>query len=187
MIVGITGQTATGKTTLSNMFRKFGYTVFDADKVYNTLLKSNNNLQKELLTNFGSFDKKIILKLITDEPSLTNNLNEITHKYVIKEVLDFININNGQKIVLDVPIPVEKGFLDVSQIIIVTTCSHQEQIKRLMNRYNINQIQADERISLQKPIEKYLTIADIVVNTQNTTEKELIGFVKIFENTYMLH
>lgn len=187
MIIGITGQTATGKTTLSNMFRKLGYTVFDADKVYNILLKSNNNLQKELLTNFGSFDKKIILKLITDEPSLINNLNEITHKYVIKEVLNFININNGQKIVLDVPIPVEKGFLDVSQIIIVTTCHHQEQIKRLMNRYNINQIQADERISLQKPIDKYLTIADIVVNTQNTTEKELIGFIKIFENTYMLH
>jgi dephospho-CoA kinase len=83
MIIGITGQTATGKSTLSNIFKKNGYLIFDADKAYNLLFTENHNMQQEILKEFNTLDKKNILKTVMHNPELLEKLNLITHKYVI--------------------------------------------------------------------------------------------------------
>lgn len=185
MIIGITGQTATGKSTLSNIFKKNGYLIFDADKAYNLLFTENHNMQQEILKEFNTLDKKNILKTVMHNPELLEKLNLITHKYVIHQINAFINDNKNRNIVLDVPVPVEKGFINTADIIIVTVASKEIQIARLTKRYSINKDQAVDRINMQMKWENYLEISDIILNTTDTDENDLISFIKIFENTYI--
>lgn len=186
MIIGVTGQTATGKSSLTQAFKKSGYIVFDADKEYKLLLETDIELQGELLNEFDTIDRKILLQKVLNDFILLNKLNGITHKYVFRELLIFLNSNKNKPIVLDVPIPSQKEFVDISDKIIVTVCDIALQKKRLMERYDISSLQAEDRIKMQMCFESYIKIANIVLNTQKTDEKDLLAFVRIFENTCLV-
>jgi dephospho-CoA kinase len=80
---------------------------------------------------------------------------------------------------------VEKGFIDISDIIIVTVASEDVQISRLMQRYSIDKEQALRRIKMQKSEADYLSIGDIILNTDKTDQGDLMTFIDMFENTYI--
>lgn len=183
MIIGITGQTATGKSSLAQAFKKSGYIVFDADKEYKQLLEIDVELQSELKNKFGTIDRKILLQKVLNDSTLLGKLNEITHKYVFRELLAFLDTNKNKQLLLDVPIPSEKEFIEICDKIIVTVCDIELQKKRLMERYDISSLQAEDRIKMQMCFENYIKIANIVLNTQKTDENDLLTFVRIFENT----
>lgn len=183
MIIGITGQTATGKSSLAQAFKKSGYIVFDADKEYKQLLELDVELQSELKNKFGTIDRKILLQKVLNDSTLLGKLNEITHKYVFRELLAFLDTNKNKQLLLDVPIPSEKEFIEICDKIIVTVCDIELQKKRLMERYDISSLQAEDRIKMQMCFENYIKIANIVLNTQKTDENDLLTFVRIFENT----
>ena len=185
MIIGITGQTATGKTSLAKAFAQRGYAVFDADKTYKHILNTSDCMQKELLNEFKTLDRLVILSEVIDDKKSLERLNGITHKYVTERIYEFIDENSGNNIVLDVPVPVEKGFIDITDIIIVTVASEDVQISRLMQRYGINEEQARKRIKMQKSQADYLSIGDIILNTDKTDQGDLMTFIDMFENTYI--
>jgi len=185
MIIGITGQTATGKTSLTEAFAQRGYAVFDADETYKHLLDTSVCMQKELLNEFNTLDRKVILSRVIDDKESLERLNAITHKYVAEKIYEFVEENSEKNIVLDVPVPVEKGFIDITDIIIVTVASKKVQLSRLMQRYGINEEQACKRIKMQKGREDYLSIGDIILNTDKTDKSDLMTFTDSFENTYI--
>ncbi|HOD93582.1 MAG TPA: dephospho-CoA kinase [Clostridia bacterium] len=185
MIIGITGQIATGKSSLAQAFFENGFKVFDADKTYNHLLSSDTMMREEILFIFGTLDRKLLLNNVLANTELLTKLNSITHKYVITQMHKFLKENMNNNIVLDVPIPVRKGFLDLTDIKIVTCTNQDNQINRLKNRYGVNEAQAKKRIEMQMKMIDYINIGDIILNTDNTDNEDLIKFVKIFKNTYM--
>lgn len=185
MIIGITGQTATGKTSLTKAFAQRGYAVFDADETYKHLLDTSVCMQKELLNEFNTLDRKVILSRVIDDKESLERLNAITHKYVAEKIYEFVEENSEKNIVLDVPVPVEKGFIDITDIIIVTVASKKVQLSRLMQRYGINEEQARKRIKMQKSQADYLSIGDIILNTDKTDKSDLMTFTDSFENTYI--
>ncbi|MFA5341147.1 MAG: dephospho-CoA kinase [Clostridia bacterium] len=185
MVIGITGQIATGKSSLSYIFSQNGFVVFDADIVYKQLFDSNQLLRQEIFNHFGSLDKKVILNKVLKNKEMVAILNTITHKYVIIEIYDFLNNNKDKNIVLDVPIPVEKGFIDLCDIIIVTTASTITQKLRLLERYGIDEQQAEDRINMQMTMNEYIKIGDIILNTDKTNRNDLNDFFNIVNSTYM--
>ncbi len=185
MIIGVTGRIATGKTSLAKAFVQRGYAVFDADETYKHILETSLTMQKELLNEFKTLDRLVILSEVIDDKKSLERLNGITHKYVTERIYQFISENSGKNIVLDVPVPVEKGFIDISDIIIVTVASEDVQISRLMQRYSIDKEQALRRIKMQKSQADYLSIGDIILNTDKTDQGDLMTFIDMFENTYI--
>ncbi len=182
MIIGVTGRIATGKTSLAKAFAQRGYAVFDADETYKHLLDTSVCMQKELLNEFKTLDRLVILSEVIDDNKSLERLNGITHKYVTERIYQFISENSGKNIVLDVPVPVEKGFIDITDIIIVTVASEDVQISRLMQRYSIDKEQALRRIKMQKSQADYLSIGDIILNTDKTDQGDLMTFIDMFEN-----
>ena len=79
----------------------------------------------------------------------------------------------------------EKGLIDINDIIIVKVASEDVQISRLMQRYGINEEQARKRIKMQKSQADYLSIGDIILNTDKTDQGDLMTFIDMFENTYI--
>ncbi|MDX1358945.1 MAG: dephospho-CoA kinase [Clostridia bacterium] len=166
MIIGITGRIATGKSTLAGVFSEMGFLLIDADEIYHNLLETSDEMKNEILNRFGTLDRRNLFKRIKDDENSLSELNEITHKYVLSEINQIIAKNDGSDIVMDVPIPVEHGFLDISDEVIVTTCSRDTQISRLVERDGISKSKAAAKIAIQLTSDYYESLGGTVVNTE---------------------
>jgi len=183
MIIGVTGRIATGKTTVANIFEKKGFFRIDADKVYNDLRKSSEIMNIEILSRFGSLDKSIILKKIKNDKSALSDLNKITHKYVVREIEKLVKVNHKNNIILDVPVPVERGFSDLADLIIVTNCNRNTQINRIMKRDGENSTSAETKVKMQSDEDYYRNLGDVIIETDAINEADL---EKIIEKEFII-
>ena len=92
MILGITGGTGCGKTTLLRELRARGGEVLDCDEIYHALLQTDAALLAALETRFpaafpgGCFVRRELGKIVFADPAALNDLNAITHAAVRREV-----------------------------------------------------------------------------------------------------
>ena len=89
--VGLTGGIGTGKSTASNFFKKLGAFVFDADAEAKSLLSTNDVVQHELISEFGTdiinpsgeIDKKKLARVAFQDVDHQRRLNSVVHPYII--------------------------------------------------------------------------------------------------------
>ena len=122
IIVGITGQIASGKSTVSNIIKKMGYQVFEADKINKTVL-NKRKIKKKLKEEFQLKVKNLffddnrlntgeLAKYVFSKKSELIKLENITHPSIYREELKFIKRNSllRKKIIfLDVPLLFRNG------------------------------------------------------------------------------
>ena len=93
MIIGITGGTGCGKTTLLDLIRQQGGLVLDCDAIYHDLLANDRALTAAIEERFpgavqnGILDRKKLGGIVFSDQSALLDLNRITHGAVKKEVL----------------------------------------------------------------------------------------------------
>src|SRR3989338_7691511 len=101
MIIGITGNFGSGKTTVSNMFRKHGFEVINADKLYHGIYNKNKLLRNKIKKEFGTLNRNEIKKIVFNDYKKLKKLNKITHPKIIKVIQKIQkNKNEGIKIEL---------------------------------------------------------------------------------------
>ena len=126
-----------------------------------------------ILSGNGEIDRKRLADIIFNDDSKRLMLNKITHKFVTKEIYKRIaeyrekasqdNCDDLRFIVLDVPIPVEEGFLDVANTIWSVVANNDIRIDRIIKRSGISEAEAVSRISSQMTNSEYESIADVVI------------------------
>ena len=173
MIIGVTGRIATGKTTVADIFERKGFFRIDADKVYYDLKISSKKMNSEIIDRFGSLKNSIILENIKNDGSTLSDLNKITHTYVEKEIEKLVELNKKSNIVLDVPVPVKRGFCDLADYIIVTNCSRNTQITRVMKRVGENNHSAETKINMQSDEAYYRNLGDLIIETDDLNTEDL--------------
>ena len=127
-VIGLTGGTGTGKSTVASILTEYGGIAIDADKTYKELIKKDNVVYRELINYFGNeivgkngeIDRGKLSDIVFNDKDKLNMLNRLTHKHVgdeihrlVKQIKKIYQTKSRKPsfIVLDVPIPVEYGFL----------------------------------------------------------------------------
>jgi len=184
MIIGITGSFGSGKTTVANMFRKYGFKIINVDKIYHEIYKKNKSLKNEIKKEFGTINRDELKKIVFKDSKKLIKLNKLTDPLIIKEINSIIKKTNNNKkifnkikknkikIVIDIPLLFEAKLERMFDKIIVVKCNKKEQIKRILKKkkYSIKEIKQiiKSQMSLNEKIKK----ADFVVNN-NKTIKEI--------------
>ncbi len=170
-VFGITGSIATGKSTVTKYLIEKGYQVIDSDKLaYEALTKDDDciNKVKELfkcLDDYGNIDRIALGKIIFKDKDAKKRLEDIIHPYVIKEIKRFIEVNRYEDIIfLDIPLLYECKLEYLCDQIIVVYIDEAVQLKRLMNRDNIDEKYARMIMSNQMSIEEKKKKANIVID-----------------------
>ena len=117
IILGITGGSGCGKTTVSDYFRNNGIDVIDTDKVARLIVEPGQPALSEIKSIFGdeyisadgTLNRKKLGNYVFSHPDKISILNKITHKYISRYVDSYINSYNGEIIGIDGAALIESG------------------------------------------------------------------------------
>lgn len=178
MIVGLTGGIASGKSTVSNFFKKLGLEVLDADEVVKEVSQKEdtvNRIVKVFGKNILDDNGKIIREKLREEAfenrELLNKLNEIIHPQVIEIFVKKKEETSEDSIVIfDIPLLYEAEMESLCDKIIVVYIEREQQIKRVIERDKNTRELAEKIIGAQMSLEEKAKRADIVINNNSTLE-----------------
>ncbi|HHX30537.1 MAG TPA: dephospho-CoA kinase [Clostridiaceae bacterium] len=182
-VLGITGGIGTGKSTVASIVRSAGIAVLDADRIAHDLTSRAGETTEAIARVFGpkalnedgSLDRPYMARLAFTNRRALDELSAIVHQKVV-ETMDRELALAGQKKVkvmaLDVPIPVERGFVNVCDQIWAVDCDRDIRLRRLMRR-GMPEEEARRRMDVQMTPEEYAGLArHVIVNNGSLAELE---------------
>jgi dephospho-CoA kinase len=177
LIIGLTGNFGSGKTTVAKIFKLHGARVIDADKIAHTIIKPGSKAYKNLVSYFGrtileknrQINRQNLAKKIFSDRKALIKLNKITHPEIISGIKKEIKASQEKIVVLDAPLLIESGLDSIVDKIIVVKIKKDTQLKRLASKYSRREIL--ERIKAQMPQEKKLLLADFIIDNSGTITK----------------
>lgn len=182
-IIGLTGGSGAGKSTVATMLAEFGAEVIDADVIARHVVEPGKPALKEISDEWSGvvsddiLNRAALAKIVFNDANQLHKLNTITHKYIIDEIKRQIKEFKGELFVIDAPLLFESGLSDLCDVTISVIAKRSERIKRIISRDKLTQTQAEERINAQKNDDFYITNADFVIYN-NKSRKELEEEIK---------
>ena len=153
-IIGITGGSGCGKTTLLNLIAQKGGLILDCDAIYHELLVSDKAMLTAIDARFPGVveqeqlnRKKLGAIVFSDEKALLD-LNAITHAAVKKEVLRRLE-SKPSLAAIDAIGLFEGNLAELCDVTVTVTAPVEDRVKRLMRRDGISEEYARSRIAAQ--------------------------------------
>jgi len=187
MIIGLTGGSGTGKSTVVDYFKNKGYKILDFDKVSRKVCEIGTPCLNEIVFFFGknvlstdgSLNRKFLGSIVFSDEEKLKLLNSITHKYITEEMYKFLDKNKNSNIVFDAPLLFEAGIDSLCDKTIAVLAPKNIRIDRIVKRDNITKDQAINRIKSQKEDGFYKEKANIVIINDGSVD-ELYNKLKEF-------
>ena len=168
MILGITGGSGCGKTTLLNQVQTLGGLVLDCDEIYHRLLREDEELLRAIEARFpgtvseGTLQRKKLGQLVFSDPQALKDLNRITHTAVKREVLRLLE-EKPKLAAIDAIALFEGGLGELCDVTVAVTAPREDRVKRLMAREGIPREYAEKRLDAQHSSEWFRERCDYVL------------------------
>ena len=154
MILGITGGTGCGKTTLLRVIEEKGGLILDCDAIYHQLLATDNALLQAIDARFpgtvedGQLQRKKLGSIVFSDKNALLDLNKITHSAIKLEVLRQLK-SAPELAAIDAIALFEGGLAELCDMTVAVTAPVEDRVLRLMKRDNISEEYARSRIAAQ--------------------------------------
>lgn len=197
LVIGLTGGIASGKSTVSQMIKEHGIRVVDADVIAKEAVAKGTPALQQIVQTFGEdvllpngeLNRQQLGAIIFSDEEKRKQLNAIVHPEVRKEMLKQRDEGVSQQetfVVLDIPLLFESQLESLVDRIIVVYTTPELQLSRLMNRNDLSEEEALNRIHSQQSLEEKCKKADRVIeNTQDLAfiRKQLQNILNEWEHT----
>ena len=154
LIIGITGGTGCGKTTLLKTIEEKGGLVLDCDAIYHQLLTRDDQLLNAIEARFpgtvedGVLQRKKLGSIVFSDENALMDLNKITHGAIKAEVLR--RLETAPKLAaIDAIGLFEGGLAELCDLTVAVTAPEEIRVQRLMKRDGISEDYARSRIAAQ--------------------------------------
>ena len=173
MIIGITGGTGCGKTTLLELLREQGALVLDCDAIYHRLLREDASLLAAIEARFpaavekGVLQRKKLGAIVFSDGEALEDLNRITHGAIKAEVCRLLT-PQPELAAIDAVGLFESGLNELCKPIVAVTAPRETRIQRLMTRDGIDRAYAVARIDAQPTGKEFAARCDYVLENDGT-------------------
>lgn len=183
-VIGLTGQTGAGKTTVAAILKEKGYAIIDTDVLAKKALE-NPEVSAMLIDRFGKdiapngklCRRELARRAFADKKS-TQALNLITHPEITRLALEQIHSvreSGAKAAVIDAALLFDSCLVSFCEKTVSVVASEEVRLKRIMKRDSISEFDAKLRINAQPSAEYYIEKADIVIrnNENDDLQKQL--------------
>ena len=189
ILLGLTGKTGAGKSTVSRYLKDKGAYIIDGDIVAREVLINNEPLLKKLAESFGEdilengiLNRKKLAEKAFSSPDNTALLNSIMHPAINDRIHNEADeaFKSHNVVIVDAAAIIESGFADTCDKLIVVTAPEEIRKERIIKRDNISEKDALIRMNGQKADVFYEDKADCIVKNYEpfSLENELEEIIK---------
>lgn len=187
VIIGITGNIASGKSAFCNRLQELGHQVHRADIIARIVLESGEVVSAltarwgEQILNNGLPNPTEIAKIVFDNPDELMYLNSVVHPGTLAIMQEIVHNSDDFSVVFEVPLLFEAGIQDRFDYIVLIASPIELRLERIQKRNGLTKDSANRRICSQIPEEEKIPRCDLVI--RNTGDiQELIDAADHFSN-----
>ncbi len=185
-LIGLTGATGAGKSTVAKIIGENGYEVIYADSLAREIMQNPLVLQS-LKSNFGedivrenTLDRKLLSERAFKNKQSKALLDRITHPYVtvlfIRE-LERLSKIKADRILFDASQLFESGLDVICDFVIAVTADESVRAVRIKERDSLTDEQAQSRMSVQYDEKFFRENSDYIIEN-NSDERALSKSVR---------
>lgn len=191
LMIGLTGQTGAGKSTVAKMFYDRGAAVLDADAIARDTIDSSNECLADLVLEFstevitpeGALNRKKLAQLCFSDPQKLQRLNEITYPHILRKLAEQIyeeRLRGVQFLVLDAPTLFEAGLDKRCDTVVAVLADEDVRRSRIVARDHMSDEEARTRISAQKTDAFFEEHADFIVQNDGDMDSLHLSFIELW-------
>jgi len=173
-VVGLTGQSGAGKTTVCEVFSKNGFSIINADKISRELTQKGTVCLKNIADVFpecidsetNELDRKKMAELVFNDKDLLKLFNSIMYPYITTKILAEIrnhSANGNKLILLDAPTLFESRSDDFCNYVVSILADENLRFNRILERDKIRTEMIKSRFNSQNADSFYISRSDVVV------------------------
>lgn len=185
LLIGITGNFGTGKTTVCKIIERFGYPVIYSDFLARKLMETNQKLKNKIIETFGEeaylkdghLNRKWLAELVFSNSPESNGLlaklNSIVHPFVLDETEKIINnlISEGNLLIFfESALIFETGIQNLFDYIILVDCKQEKIFERMESFKKLTKEEIERRLKNQIPAKEKTNLVDFVIQNDGTLE-----------------
>lgn len=180
-VIGLTGSSGSGKSTVSALLQEHGFYIIDCDRVAREVLRPGTDCLRRIFACFGpavqnengTLNRRALAGIVFAEPEKLRQLDEIMYPQITADILDILKEcqNRGEAFaVLDAPTLFESGADALCDCVVSVLSDDTLRIKRIMERDRLTSEEAQKRLSSQQSNAFYEEKSDFVIQNSGSLE-----------------
>ena len=178
-VIGLTGQTGAGKSTVRKLLKAKGAAVIDADSVAHEVADNSLSCLTDIVEHFscmvldekGKLNRRALGRIVFSDRKKLALLNKIMFPYIVSAIKGQVTAYEqagAQIIVIDGATLIESGCAKMCSVLVSVTADEETRLTRIIHRDGISKRDAVRRVSAQNPEEFYIKVSDYVIKNNGT-------------------
>ena len=176
-LIGLTGQSGAGKSTVADVFAKLGAYVINADKIVAELYNAQSPCLKAVAAEFGqdiimadsTLDRRLLAQRAFASRERTDALNRLVHPFVTARLFELLRDAKGI-VIFDAPQLFEANADVICDAVVAVTADKDIRVNRIIKRDLLSEEQAMLRVNAQHGEEYFRAHADYII--ENNFDEE---------------
>jgi dephospho-CoA kinase len=187
-VIGLTGNIATGKSTVGKALSELGAEHVDADKLAHRVIAPNTPAWEKIVATFGAkilksdgeIDRRKLGDIVFADADALARLEAIVHPQVVAHIEQLIatwavSAEAKSVIVIEAIKLIESGIADqLCDTVWVVAAPREAQIQRLGELRRLSYADAALRVDAQPPQEDKLARADTVIDNSGNVDEMMV-------------
>jgi dephospho-CoA kinase len=172
--VGLTGNIASGKSSVVGVWRALGAHVIDADVLARAAIAPGTPGHARVLAEFGTVDRAQLRDIVFRDPARRAQLEAIIHPEVARlraEREAELAQQGAQIVVNDIPLLFEAGLADQFDLIVLVDAPPDQRVQRIVLHRGIQRAEAERMVAAQLPAAAKRSRAAIVIENDGSMQE----------------
>ena len=182
LLVGLTGNIASGKSTVAQLFAERGATIIDADVLARSAVEVGTPAYRAIVERWGDevvapngdLDRQALRQRVFREAEELEALNAIVHPEVARlrdQAVAEARERRDRIVICDIPLLFERRLTDEFDRIVLVDAPRPLRLERLVRERALTETEAMDMIAAQMPAELKRARADVVIDNAGTVEE----------------
>ena len=179
LLVGLTGNIASGKSTVAHLLSERGATIIDSDILARRVVEMDTPAYREIVRRWGAeilapdgtLDRAALRRRVFKDPVQLEELNRLTHPEVVRlrdRLIGDARRRGDRMVVCDIPLLFERHLAGEFERIVLVDAPRPLRLERLVRERGLGETEAMDMIAAQMPAELKRARADVIIDNEGT-------------------